>query len=215
MSAAHPFRRIALTGGIATGKSYCLMKFAELGAPTISADVLARQAVSPGTAGFEQVVSRFGEAILTGDGLLDRSALAAIVFADADARRALEAIVHPVVYRAIERWFSTMERPGRVHAAIADIPLLFETGHESDFDKVIVAACPAGLQRSRLISRDQLSEAEADRRLASQMPIDEKIRRADYVIDTSGAFEDTDSQVRKIWSQLDGDAGAAPKSTPG
>ena len=96
--------RVALTGGIATGKSYCLAKFADLGAATIDADVLAHQAVAPGTAGFEQVRSRFGESIVSIDGRLDQKSLARIVFADANARRALEAIVHPAVYGAMRRW---------------------------------------------------------------------------------------------------------------
>jgi len=194
--------RVALTGGIATGKSYCLAHFAALGAPTIDADFLARQAVAPGTAGFAQVVARFGHAIVRPDGTLDRSALGALVFADADARRALEAIIHPVVYAAIGRWFDGLAKAGRSAAAIADIPLLYETGTEGAFDKVVVAACPASLQRRRLMERSHMSAANADRRIASQFPIDDKARRADYVIDTSGTFENTVRQVREIWEKL-------------
>ena len=194
--------RVALTGGIATGKSYCLMKFGQAGAPTIDADGLARQAVAPGTAGFHRVVARFGTAVLHQDGSLNRASLGNLVFSDPDARRALEAIIHPVVYAAIERWFDGVGRTGHSTAAIADIPLLFETGHERDFDIVIVSACPPAEQRARLIARDGLSDAEADRRIASQMPIEEKARRADYVIDTSGSLEDTDRQVAEVWTQL-------------
>jgi dephospho-CoA kinase len=194
--------RVALTGGIATGKSYCLKKFAEAGAPTIDADGLARQAVAPGTAGFQRVIARFGTAVLLPDGSLNRAALGNLVFADADARRALETIVHPVVYAAIERWFDGVGRTGHSKAAIADIPLLFETGHEGDFDAVVVAACPAGIQRTRLMARDGLTTADADRSLASQLPIETKANRADYRIDTSGSFEETDKQVSEIWSQL-------------
>ena len=195
-------RRVALTGGIATGKSYCLSRFALAGAPTIDADALARQAVAPGTAGFDRVVARFGTAVLRPDGTLDRPALAAIVFADADARRALEAIIHPVVYSAIERWFEGLERTGHVRIAIADIPLLFETGRERDFDAVIVAACKPSVQRARLIARDGLSPSDADRRLANQLPIEGKAARADYVIDTSNTFEETDRQVQDVWTRL-------------
>ena len=104
--------RVALTGGIATGKSYCLTRFAEAGAPTIDADALARQAVAPGTSGFAAVVARFGEAVVAADGGLNREALGRIVFADAAARRALEAIIHPAVYAAIERWFDGLAGPG-------------------------------------------------------------------------------------------------------
>jgi dephospho-CoA kinase len=193
---------VALTGGIATGKSYCLARFAEAGAPTIDADTLARHAVAPGTSGFAAVVARFGQAVVTPDGQLDREAIGRLVFADADARRALEAIIHPAVYAAIERWFDGLARTGRSAAAIADIPLLYETGRDADFDVVVVAACPADVQLARLMARSQLSEADAVRRIASQLPIDEKAERGDYVIDTSGTFADTDRQVRQIWARL-------------
>lgn len=194
--------RVALTGGIGTGKSYCLTKLAALGAPTIDADSLARQAIAPGTTGFEQVVSRFGTTVLRTDGSLDREALGAIVFADQDARRALEAIVHPVVYRAIERWFEGLARAGHASVAVADIPLLFETGREHEFDAVIVAACPPNLQKTRVMARNGVPAEEAARRIASQLPIEEKVRRADHVIDTAGTFEDTDRQIEEIWKLL-------------
>jgi dephospho-CoA kinase len=199
-------RRVALTGGIATGKSYCLGRFAEAGAATIDADALARQAVAPGTAGFRAVVARFGAAIVLPDGSLDRASLGSLVFADLNARRSLESIVHPAVYGAIERWFETTAKTARAAVAMADIPLLFETGHEREFDDVIVTACPAAMQLARLLARDGLAEDEARRRLASQWPIDEKRARADYVIDTSGSFADTDDQVRVVWGKLTGAA---------
>ena len=199
-----PFVRVALTGGIATGKSYCLARFAAEGAPTIDADELARHAVAPGTAGFSQVVSRFGTSVLKSDGSLDRDALGSLVFGDPDARRALEAIVHPVVYNAIERWFDGVGHAGHSTAAIADIPLLFDTGREGDFDIVIVAACPPEIQRARLIARNGLTAGEADRRISSQLPIGAKRDRADFVIDTSGTTADTDRQVREIWTTTRG-----------
>jgi dephospho-CoA kinase len=194
--------RVALTGGIATGKSYCLARFAEAGAPTIDADLLARQAVAPGTAGFDAVRSRFGAAVVTADGALDREALGRIVFSDPDSRRALEAIVHPAVYAAIGRWFEALARGGQHRVAIADIPLLYETRHEGDFDAVVVASCSPDQQTDRLIARSKLSREDAARRIAAQLPVADKARRADYVIDTSGRFEDTDAQVREVWGQL-------------
>ena len=194
--------RVALTGGIGTGKSFCLARFAELGAPTIDADGLARQAVAPGTAGYDRVLARFGAAILKADGSLDRDALGRLVFSDIDARRALEGIVHPVVYAAIERWFEGHSRTGHVDVAIADIPLLFETHREDEFDKVVVASCPVALQKARVMERDGLSGAEADRRIASQMPIEEKAAKADLVIDTSGTFDETARQIREVWRKL-------------
>ena len=192
--------RVALTGGIATGKSYCLTRFAELGAPVIDADRLARDAVAPGTRGLADVVRRFGAPVLRPDGLLDRPALGRIVFNDRAARGDLEAIIHPEIYRRIGEWFAA-RGPG-TRLAIADIPLLFETGHNHDFDRVIVTACDPAEQRRRLVSRDGLTDAEARARLEAQWPIDEKAARADYVIRTDGTVADTDAQVRTIYELL-------------
>jgi dephospho-CoA kinase len=194
--------RVALTGGIATGKSYCLARFATLGAPTIDADLLARQAVLPGTAGFDAIRSRFGTAVITPDGRLDREALGRLVFADAQARQALEAIVHPVVYAAVRRWFDTLGRSGQPAIGLADIPLLYETGHADEFDAVVAVVCRPDQQIARLMERSGLSQADADQRIAAQWPMADKARRADYVIDTSGTFEETDARVRDVWAQL-------------
>ena len=197
--------RVALTGGIATGKSYCLTRFAERGAPTIDADVLAHRVLAPGTPGFDAAVTRFGQAILEPHGEIDRAALGRIVFADEDARRDLEAIVHPAVYGAISLWFEGLDRStlvGGPRVAIADIPLLYETGHDRDFDKVIVAACLPGMQLTRLMKRNRLSEEEAKQRIDAQMPIADKAKRADYVIDTSGEYAETDLQIEAVWKAL-------------
>jgi dephospho-CoA kinase len=190
----------ALTGGIATGKSYCLARFAALGVPTIDADKLARLAVAPGSSGLAAVVARFGAAMLRDDGTLDRAALARIIFADRVARADLEAIVHPDVYRRIREWFAQL--PLATTVAVADIPLLFETGHEFDFDAVIVAACSPDEQLRRLMTRDGLAESDARARLAAQFPIDEKVRRARYVIRTDGDFAETDAEVAAVLTQL-------------
>lgn len=194
-------RRIALTGGIATGKSYVRGRFEALGIPTIDSDVLAREAVAPGTPGLAAVVTRFGRDVLDEHGALDRQKLARIVFADPDARLALEAIVHPDVRRAADRWFDSLD-PARHPFAIADIPLLYEVGRDRDFDAVVVAVCDPGTQLSRLMARDSLSESEAGQRLAAQLPIEEKVRRADYVIRTDGTFEETDRLVREVLAEL-------------
>lgn len=193
--------RIALTGGIATGKSYCTAAFARLGVPVIDADTLAREAVAPGSRGLQAVVDRFGPEMLAADGSLDRSALGRIVFADARARRDLEAIIHPEVYRRIREWFANL--PAGTRLAIADIPLLFETGQQHDFDAVVVCACTASEQVKRVISRDGLSEAEARARIGAQLPIEEKVARATYVIWTDHGFDDTDAQVRTVFELLD------------
>ena len=192
--------RAALTGGVATGKSFCLERFAALGAATIDADVLAREAVAPGSPGLRQVVARFGAGVLRPDGSLDRGALARIVFGDRTARAALEAIVHPEVYRRVTNWSASL--PPGTRVAIADIPLLFETGHEHDFERVIVAACEPDEQLRRVMARDGLSLADARERLAAQWPIEEKARRADYVIRTDGGFAETEAQVRAVFERL-------------
>jgi len=199
-------RKVALTGGIATGKSYCLKRFAALGAETIDADVLARQAVERGTPGLAAVVARFGDAVRRADGTLDRAALARTVFADAGARRDLEAIVHPYVFAARETWLSSLAAraaaTGASIVAIADIPLLFEAGRPAEFDVVIVVACDPAQQRARVMARDRLTAEEADRRIAVQWPIERKRALADIVIDTSRTFEETDRQVDETWERL-------------
>jgi dephospho-CoA kinase len=194
-------RRIALTGGIATGKSYVRAAFDALGVPTIDADREARAAVAPGTDGWRAVRARFGEGIVGTDGEINRKALGAIVFADADARRGLEAIIHPIVRRAIDAWFASLAAADSPFG-IADIPLLFETGRQAEFDGVIVAACSPDIQLQRLIERDALTPDAAQRRVDAQLPIEDKARLADWVIRTDTTFADTTAQVRATWQLL-------------
>ncbi len=191
--------RVALTGGIATGKSYCLAKLASFGVPVLDADKLAREAVVPGSPALAAVAARFGAAVMRADGSLDRAALGRIVFSDRAARADLEAIVHPEVYHRISEWFASMPK---TRVAIADVPLLFETGHNHDFDRVLVAACTQAEQLRRLITRDGLSEADARARLNAQWPIEEKVARGDYIIRTDGTLADTDEQVKKTYEML-------------
>ena len=194
-------RRVALTGGIATGKSHVLAQLAKLGAPTIDADKLARDVVAPGTPGLKAVVDRFGEDVLDQMGGLDRRKLGSIVFSDPLARRDLEEIIHPAVRRAIDEWYASL---GEVPAgfAVADIPLLYETARQREFDAVIVTACDTNTQLTRIMARDGISEAEARARIAAQLPMSEKIRRADYVINTDGSFDETSVQVRDVFKRL-------------
>lgn len=201
-----PLLRVALTGGIATGKSVCLRRFAELGAPVIDADVVARDVVAPGTPALAAIATRFGPAVLRADGSLDRAAMARLVFADATARRDLEAIIHPAVYEVIDRWFDDLRNhPTGVQGAsvaIADIPLLYETGHERRFDRVVVAACSPEQQLERLMARDAMTADDARRRIASQQSIELKRAQADLVIDTSGSIEETVANVDRAWQWL-------------
>ena len=198
-------RRVALTGGIATGKSYVRAQLEKLGVPTIDADTLAREAVAPGTPGLAAVVERFGPEVLAPSGALDRHKLASIVFMDPAARRDLEAIVHPAVRRATDAWFDGLDH-ARYALAVADIPLLYEVGRDRDFDAVIVTAVDPDTQLRRVIERDGATEAEARQRLAAQLPIADKVQRADYVVRTDGTFEQTDEQVRTVLAQLQADA---------
>jgi dephospho-CoA kinase len=193
-------QRIGLTGGIATGKSHVRGRFENLGIPTIDSDVLAREALAPRSAGIAAVAERFGRKVFKGDGSLDRDALAKIVFSDPESRKALEAIVHPYVRRRTDEWFATLD-VRRHPYAIADIPLLYEVKRESDFDGVIVVACSPEIQLRRLLDRD-ISKPEALQRLAAQLPLDDKIARADYVIRTDGSFEETDRQVEALHARL-------------
>ncbi|HTM31518.1 MAG TPA: dephospho-CoA kinase [Vicinamibacterales bacterium] len=192
--------RIGLTGGIGTGKSHVARRLAVAGVPVVDADRLARDVVGPGTAGLEAIRRRFGPAVIAQDGSLLRKDLAAVVFADAEARRDLEAIIHPAVRAGIEAFF--VSQPIDTPFAVADIPLLYETGRQREFDAVVVAACPPEMQIARVMSRDGASEAEVRERMAAQLPIEEKVRRADYVIDTSGSLDDTDAAVSRVVDRL-------------
>ena len=202
MAATTPrVRRIALTGGIATGKSYVRARLEKLGVPTIDSDALAREAVAPGTSGFSEVVREFGPSVVSPSGELDRQKLAAIVFSEPRSRRALEAIIHPRVREATDAWFSSLD-PASHPFAVADIPLLFEVEREKDFDAVIVVAVDPGTQLKRVVQRDGMSEHEARKRLQAQLPIDDKVRRADYVIRTDDSLVETDRQVKRVVEQL-------------
>ncbi len=192
--------RVALTGGIATGKSYVREQFAALGVPTADADRFARDVVEPGTPALAAIVSRFGTEVLQADGHLDRRRLGDLVFADPAARGDLERIVHPAVREASAAWFGAL--PPATPLAIYDVPLLFEAAREGEFDRIVVVACDPGTQLDRLIRRDQLTREQATARIASQWPLEDKIRRAHYVIRTDGAFADTDRYVRDVYDLL-------------
>ncbi len=192
--------KVALTGGIATGKTYVVERFRRLGVPCLESDRLGHGAMAPGTEATQAISARFGAHILNAAGGVDRKKLGPLVFADPVARRHLEAIVHPPVYRAILaglRAFEVMDSP----VALVDIPLLYETDGQRGFDRVIATLCSVDSQIARLVQRG-LSEAEAGQRLAAQMPAEQKAARADFVIRTDGAFEETDRQVDETVRKL-------------
>ena len=193
--------KVALTGGIATGKSHVLQRIRAHGVPCLDADELTHGVTAAGTEATGAIAARFGSDVLDTTGAVDRQKLGKIVFADASARRDLEAIVHPAVYRAIAAGLRAFELLESSPLAVVDIPLLFETGHARDFDRVIATTCSRDAQLSRLRKRG-LSEAEANQRLAAQMSADDKASRADDVIRTDGTIDETNAQVDRLLKSL-------------
>jgi dephospho-CoA kinase len=192
--------KIALTGGIASGKSYVLEQFRRRGVPCLDADALAHGVMAAGTEATSAIAERFGADMLAPDGAVDRKKLGPIVFADRASRLELEAIVHPAVHRAIAAGLRGFELLGDP-LAIVDIPLLYETGGEKEFDRVIVTACASETQVKRIVDRG-LSEEAARQRLAAQWPTEKKTARADFVVITDGTFEATHEQVDRIYRAL-------------
>lgn len=195
--------RIALTGGIASGKSTVADMFADLGAVIVDSDVLAREVVEPGTPGLEAIVERFGKRVLTDDGQLDRAALGVIVFGDDEARRDLGAITHPLVAARREQLLA--EVPADV-VAISVIPLLVEGGLERGFDEVIVVDVPVEVQHARLIARNGYSDDEAWARIHSQATREERLAAATHVIDNSGSLAAVREQVEATMARLRSEA---------
>lgn len=194
--------RIGLTGGIASGKSAVSARLAELGAVVIDSDVLAREVVRAGSPGLGAVVREFGPAVLTASGELDRPAMAARVFGDAEARRRLEAVIHPLVrQRAAEIEASAPVGSMVVH----DIPLLVESGQADAFDLVVVVDSAGPVQRERLQRQRRLSAEEADARIAAQATRDQRLAVADRVLVNDGTLDDLRVAVDLLWADLMGD----------
>jgi dephospho-CoA kinase len=193
---------IGLTGGAGSGKSSVSSMFRELGAEVVDADEAAHAAYAPGTPGFERVVEAFGDEYVR-DGQIDRNRLGELVFHDDEARRRLNAIVHPLV----REWMAarTAEADSRgVDVVIHDVPLLFENGLEKIYSDVVLVFVREPVQVRRLVSGRGLTEDRARAIIASQMPIDDKRGRAQHVIDNSGSREQTREQVEKLWTEFAG-----------
>ncbi|UOR02979.1 dephospho-CoA kinase [Leucobacter allii] len=202
---------IALTGGIAAGKSTIGRRLARLGAVRIDADALARDAVAPGTPGLARVVERFGSGILRADGALDRPALGRIVFADAEALAELNGIVHPEVRRLFDAAVASARSRDPEAVIVYEIPLLVESASDvaaaPEWDLVVVAEAPAALRIERMVALRGMSETEARARIANQAGDEARRAAADVVIDTSGSEEETLAQVDRLWARLrSGDA---------
>jgi dephospho-CoA kinase len=195
-------KKVGLTGSIAVGKSFVCSVFRELGCAVLDADQVARDVVEPGTKGLDLVVDRFGSSIVFPDGSLDRAKLGSIVFADEEKRLALNSIIHPLVFEAQERWIKEREAEDPDGIAIIDAALMIESGGYRRFDKLIVVWCEPGLQLQRLMARDNLNLADAQKRIAAQMSQDEKKSYADFLIDTSKDRDNTRRQVADVFEQL-------------
>ena len=191
-----------LTGSIAVGKTFVCNVLRELGCYVLDADETAREVVEPGTDGLCLVVKHFGEEILLPDGRLDRKKLGSIVFADKKKLELLNSIIHPLVIEKQNEWLREKEAVDPNGIAIVDAALMIESGGYQRFDKLIVVWCQPDLQFARLIERDKLSEDEAQRRIASQMPQEEKKKFADILIDTSGTREETIERTTEVFRKL-------------
>jgi len=194
--------RIGLTGNIAVGKSSASAHFTRLGAFVIDADRVAHGVLERGTPVFRRVVEAFGADILGEGGAIDRRRLGDVVFASEEKRLLLNSLVHPAVRGAIADRIAAREADSPGGVVIVDAALLVETGGYRDYDRLVVVACDPALQLRRLMARDGLPEAAAKARIAAQMPMEEKVRAADYVIDTSGTFEATQRQVEAVYREL-------------
>jgi dephospho-CoA kinase len=194
-------KRLGITGGIASGKSAVAGILRELGFRVIDADALGHEVMEPGTRAYGEIVTEFGAGVIGADGRIDRGKLGAIVFADGEKLKTLNAIVHPRVEEEMVRQFSEWENSGVKDAAFVEAALLVEAGYHKKLDGLVVAWCTPEQQMERLLARG-LSESEARRRIASQMPAEEKLKFATQEIDCSGSLEETRRQVEELAAKL-------------
>ncbi len=205
------FLLVGLTGSIATGKSTVSRMFAHLGARVLDADLLAREVVMPGQPAYLKIVEEFGQAVVQEDGTLDRKGLGAIVFAEPARRKRLEEITHPAIAARQQRILSVLEEEAFEGIVIWDVALLFETGGVAKVDRVVVVYADPETEVARLVARDGMAEADARARIASQMPVAEKAKRAHYVIDNSGDRAHSEGQVKAVYEALLAELAARPR----
>jgi len=194
--------KVGLTGGLASGKSFVGEALASYGCVLIRADELGHEVLAPGGAAFDPVIREFGPEIVGGDGRIDRRRLAARVFSDSQALERLNALVHPAVIRREEQLMSEYAVRDPHGIAVVEAAILIETGSYKRFDRLILVTCTEEQQVARAMHRDHLQEAEIRARLSRQMPLAEKQKFADFVIDTSGAKEETLRQTRVVYEAL-------------
>jgi dephospho-CoA kinase len=194
---------VALTGGIASGKSTIARRLADHGAVVVDADQLVREVQTPGSPVLAAIAAAFGDGMLRADGSLDRAALGGRVFGDDDAIGRLNAIVHPAVREESARRFASAFAADPAAVVVYDVPLLVEARVEDPWELIVVAHAPAEVRLRRLVELRGLSPADAEARLASQVPDEARLRIADVVVDTSGTLDDTNRQVDELWAGLD------------
>jgi dephospho-CoA kinase len=194
--------RVGLTGSIAVGKSFVTGVLAELGCRVVDADELARRVVEPGSEGLRAVVGAFGEGVLKEDGTLDRKQLGALVFGDEGRRALLNSLLHPLIMAAQDELLRRWEEEDPRGIGVVDAALMIESGGYKRFDKLIVVHCRPEAQLERLMRRGGLSREEAERRVAAQMPQEEKLRYADFAIDTTGGFEEARRRTEEVFHTL-------------
>jgi len=194
--------RIGLTGSIGVGKSFVASVFVDLGCHLVDADLTSREVVLPGSPGLKAVVEHFGAEILSDEGTLDRKALGAVIFANEQERLVLNSILHPFIIERQDKILSEWEKNDPDGIGIVDAALMIESGGYQRFDKLVVVHCRPEVQLERLMLRDGLSRDEAQRRINSQMPQEEKQRYADYLIDTSDGFEPTRLKTKQVFEEL-------------
>jgi dephospho-CoA kinase len=202
MSAPRRFLLVGLTGGIATGKSTVSEILRQLGCEIIDADRLARDVVEPEQPAWKQIVAEFGGGVVTAEGALDRKKLGAIVFADPERRKRLEAITHPAIRARFQARLDELAAQGFAGIVVFDAPVMIESGNYKNMDRLVVVVTDDATQAARLQERDGTDEAEGRRKIASQMPLAEKAKLADYVIDNSGDREATAAEVRRVFAAL-------------
>ena len=195
------FLLVGLTGGIATGKSSVSDILRRLGGVVIDADLLAREVVAPGQPALAAIVREFGPDVLNADGTLDRKRLAAVAFTDPERRRRLEAITHPAIRDAFQARLADLEAQGFTGLVFWDAAVLIESGGHTAMDRLVVVITDASTQRTRAVARDG-DGADVERRIASQMPLSEKVKLADHVIDNSGDRASTEARTREVYRLL-------------
>ena len=193
--------RVGLTGGIACGKSTISRMFRDLDIPILDADPLAHELLEPGQPVYDEVLKEFGEAVQAPDKSIDRAKLGPIVFANPEKLKRLNQIIHPHIVQIVDQWFATLDQPGGPPIAIVEAALLIEAGYRPKLNCLIVVRCTAGQQLARLRERG-LNEIQAQQRINSQIPIEDKIKVADEIIDGGTSFEETSRQVRDLTTRL-------------